>query len=75
MDRKGRNVAMNNQTIPESEITEHKGYCCYCKHNPEISIVKASKITGNKCNGCWFVDEKPNWEMPDEKPRHTSRQD
>ena len=44
-------------------IVEREGYCYCCANNPspEGSLVEASKEQGNPCNGCWFVDEKPNW--------------
>jgi len=44
------------------------GYCAYCKYNPGELMPIASQRRDSKCCGCWFSEEKPNWEqMPNVK--------
>lgn len=52
---------------PVHEVIMRHGYCCDCEHNPPDSVVQASKNHGNPCHGCWFQDDKPNWEPKDGK--------
>lgn len=46
-------------------LVMREGYCVDCKHLPEESIVEASKTPKHPCNGCWFSDDKSNWEAKD----------
>ncbi len=62
---------MNEKTEPLSMVAVdplvmREGYCCDCKNNPVDSIVDAARIPGHPCNGCWFHDDKSNWEARDE---------
>lgn len=43
-------------------IVMRKGYCSDCDNNPDESVALAARAHGNPCNGCWFTDEKANWE-------------
>lgn len=51
---------------PQNPTTNDRtGYCAWCKHNPGGSIVDAAADVDTQCYGCWFSEEKPNWEVLD----------
>lgn len=46
-------------------MEDRKGYCAWCKYVDCLSkrIKEEGKHYGeNKCDGCWFTEDKPNWE-------------
>lgn len=46
-------------------MENREGYCSWCKHVDGLSerVAEGEKPSSdNKCNGCWFTDDKPNWE-------------
>ena len=38
------------------------GYCSECRHNPVIPIPDAARDKSSPCFGCWFTEDKKNWE-------------
>ena len=58
-------------TVAVDPLVMREGYCCDCKNNPVESIVDAARIPGHPCNGCWFKDDKHNWESRGGKQYYT----
>ena len=61
----------NEEKNQVERLVMRYGYCCDCKHNPAESVVPSSKIPGHPCNGCWFKDDKHNWESRGGKQYYT----
>ena len=63
--------AKNSANAQIHRLVMREGYCCDCENVPAEGLETAAKITGNKCNGCWFSEEKSNWKSKSGKQYYT----